>query len=117
MTPDSILAAYRRTLDQVGEQIRIRRYTGSGTNRPWFDVEVQARVMDFDPDELVGTIVQGDRKIIVLADDLTAAQVPDKIRKGDKAIVRGATLNIEAVDNNTRRVAGVLIAYQLQVRG
>ena len=32
-------------------------------------------------------------------------------------VVRGKELNIEAADDNTRRVQGVLIAYELQVRG
>ena len=117
MTPDSIKASYRRMMNAVGETVTIRRYTGSGANRPRFDVEVMARVTEYDPRELVGAIVQGDRKLIILAEDMIAAQVPPDIRKGDKAVVRGKELNIEAADDNTRRVQGVLIAYELQVRG
>jgi hypothetical protein len=117
MTPDSVKASYRSMLDEVGESVLIRRYTGTGANRPKFDAEVRARVMEFKPAELVGTIQQGDRKLIVLADDLATAQMPLPLRKGDKAVVSGKELNIEGVDDNTRRIAGVLVAIELQVRG
>lgn len=116
MTPDEIKASYRRAMDEAGEVVTFRRYTGAGSARPYFDAEVRARVMDYTPDELVGTIVQGDRKLILLAEDMIAAQVPPP-RKGDKIVVRGKELNIEAPNDNTRRVQGVLIAYELQVRG
>lgn len=117
MTTEQIAADYRRAMDAVGEVVAFRRYTGAGANRPRFDADIRARVMDYTPDELIGTIVQGDRKLIVLAEDMIAAQVPLDMRKGDKIVVRGKELNIEAVDDNTRRVQGVLIAYELQVRG
>lgn len=116
MSSDSIRASYRRAMNDVGETVTIRRYTGTGPNRPRFDADVMARVTDYEPHEIVGSIAQGDRKLIVLAEDLIAAQVAD-LRKGDKVVVRGKELNIEAVDDNTRRAAGVLIAYELQVRG
>ena len=67
--------------------------------------------------ELVGTIQQGDRKVILLADDLLAAQFALPLKKGDKIVIRGRETNIEAPDDNTRRVRGVLVAYELQVRG
>lgn len=117
MTPEQCRATYRRMMELVGETVLIRRYTGTGTNRPKFDAEVVARITSFEPHELVGTIQQGDRKLIVLAQDLFNAQFPIPLRKGDKAVVRGKELNIEAPDENTRRVSGELIAYELQVRG
>lgn len=117
MTPEQCRATYRRFLDQVGEVVLIRRYTGAGASRPRFDVSVKARVVEYEPNELAGLIVQGDRKLIVLAQDLIDAQFPIPLRKGDKAVVRGKELNIEAPDDNTRRVRGELIAYELQVRG
>lgn len=117
MTPEQCRASYRRFLDHVGETVLIRRYTGAGASRPRFDAEVVARVTEFDPSELVGTIQQGDRKLIVLAEDLFNAQFPLPLKRGDKAVVRGKELNIEAPDDNSRRVAGELIAWELQVRG
>lgn len=117
MTPDSVKAAYRRMLDLVGEPVLIRRYTGTGTSRPRFDAAVQARVTEYDPSELIGSIQQGDRKLVVLAQDLIDAQFALPLRKGDKAVIRGRETNIEAPDDNTRRVQGVLVAYELQCRG
>jgi hypothetical protein len=117
MTPEQARASYRRMMAVAGETVLIRRYTGTGANRPRFDAEVRARVTEYEPKELVGGIEQGDRKVVLLAEDLERAQFATPLRKGDKAVVRGKELNIEAPDNNTRRVQGELIAYELQVRG
>ena len=63
MTPETVKASYRRVLR---ERITIRRYTGSTANQPRFDAEnIRARTVGYAPNELVGSIVQGDRKIIV----------------------------------------------------
>lgn len=118
MTPAEAKASYRRTMKEAGETVTIRRYTAaSGTPRPSVTKDVTARVTGYAPHELVGSIQQGDRRVIVLADDLATGAVTLPIKKGDKAVVRGRELNIESVDDSTRRVQGVLIALELQVRG
>ncbi|MCA0032760.1 hypothetical protein [Mesorhizobium sp. B263B2A] len=117
MTPTEIKTSYRRILSEVGEPILIRRYTGSGANRPRFDAPVLARVVGYQPHELVGTLVQGDRKLIVLVEDLIDAQFALPVVTGDKAVIRGVECNIEAADDSTRRIGTTLIAYELQVRG
>jgi hypothetical protein len=117
MSPDYLTEAYRRLLQTVGAPVVIRRYSGSGANRPHFDVDVIARVVDYEPEQIVGTIQQGDSKLIVLAEDVAASQIAMPLRKGDKAVIRGKEHNIEEADDKTRRVQGVLIAYELQVRG
>ena len=116
MTPDQCRSAYRRALGQF-EQVVIRRYTGSGANRPKFETTVLARVLDYVPSELIGTIQQGDKRLIILADDLIDAQFELPLRRGDKAVIRGKEHNIEAPDDSSRRLGGTLIAYELQVRG
>jgi hypothetical protein len=73
MTPAEVKDAYRRALGEF-EPILIRRYAGAGASRPHFDAQAQARVMGYEPHELVGTIEQGDRRLIVLAEDLIDAQ-------------------------------------------
>jgi hypothetical protein len=117
MTPEAAKASHARMLGQVGEQITFRRYTGTGPDRPYFNAEVTARVVDYAPDALVGGIQQGDRKLIVLAQDLFDAQWPAPPKRGDSAIVRGKEMHVEAVDDNTRRIKGELIAYEVRVRG
>jgi len=108
---------YRDQISEHGETIAIRRYTGTGTDRTPTDRPCLARVMGYMPEELVGNIVQGDRKIIVLAEDLDGESPPFVITKSDKAMVRGRELAIMAIDDSTRRIAGTLIAYELTGRG
>lgn len=119
MSPDEIKVSYRRMIDEVGEDILIRRYTGTGQNRPYFDATVRARVAGYAPSEMVGDIKQGDRKVIALAEDLIAAQValPLAPSANLKVVARGREMDVKAVDDSTRRVAGVLIAIEMQVAG
>ena len=117
LTPAEIRADYRSMMNERGETVSIRRYTGSGTNRPRFDVDAMAVVTGYAPKDLVGTIQQGDRKVILLAEDLIDAQFALPITASDKIVIRGKELAIIAPDDSTRRVSGVLIAYELQVRG
>jgi len=115
MSVASAKASYARTLK---ERVTLRRYTGSGTNRPRFDAEnIRARTVGYEPHELVGTIVQGDRKMIVFADDLIAKGFALPVTANDKVWMRGKEMAIIAPDDSTRRVDGVLIAIELQVRG
>lgn len=115
-TVEEIQADYRRAIE-VGEEIRIRRYTGAGPNRPWFEATVRARVMNYDPRDLAGNIAEGERRAIILAEDLVAAQFALPLVAGDnlKAVVRGKEVAIKAVDDNTRRFAGELIAIELRI--
>jgi hypothetical protein len=117
LTVAQIKADYRSMLNERGETVSVRRYTGAGTNRPKFDADVMAVVIGYAPKDLVGTIVQGDRKAIILVEDLIDAQMALPVTTSDKLIVRGKELQIIAADDSTRRVAGALIAYELQVRG
>ena len=107
MTAASELKAlYARHIAEDGETITLRRGAS--------DISVRARVVGYQAEELVGGIVQGDRKVIALADDVT---FDPPLRRGDKAVIRNRVMNIEFVDDSTRRVGGVLVAYELTVRG
>lgn len=122
MTPAAARASYRRMLHLVGETVLLRRMTGTTQQSP-VDAEVTARVTGYGPQELVGAIQQGDRKVIVLAADLEGRGWPVPPKKLDRIILRpgadgaGETLTVQAVDDSTRRVGGVLIAYEIQARG
>lgn len=117
MTPADALAMYRRQLEQNGEAVTIRRYTGTGETRPFDDVPVTARVKGYQPQELLAGIDQGDVNVIVLADDLDGSTITAPLVKGDSVIIRGRERAIMAVDDNTRRIGATLIAYDLQCRG
>ncbi|MGE0290268.1 MAG: hypothetical protein AB7P16_28635 [Bradyrhizobium sp.] len=115
MSPEAARGMYRRQIARHGETVTLRRINSSPTaptNR-----DVRARVLGYTPDELVGEVQQGDRKIIVLAEDMGSFPVPFRERSTDRVIVRGAELAIQAVDDSTRRVAGELIAYEIRARG
>jgi hypothetical protein len=99
-------ALYRKQFHAYGEVITLKR----GAT----EISVHAKVSEYTPAELVGGIVQGDRRIMVLAEDVS---FDPPLKRGDKALVRGHLLNIESVDDNTRREAGTLLAYVLQARG
>jgi hypothetical protein len=116
MTPASIRADYRKALTRVGSLIAVRRYTDP-VARTFVDYPALARPMNYQPADLVGAIQQGDVKLIVLAEDLEIAGFPFPLRKGDKVFRQGKESNIEAPDGNSREVQGVLVAYELRVRG
>ena len=111
---DQLLVQYRTKINQIGEDVVFRRFTGSGTPRPHTDVTAKARVMGYHASELVGPIVQGDRKVIAMAEDLSSL-LP--ITTNDKLVVRGKELAIKSVDDSTRRIGTTLIALTLQVSG
>jgi hypothetical protein len=113
MTPAEHLTSLRGFMAEQGEDIFIRRYSGVSP-RTHVDTPARARTVNFAPFAIVGSVVQGDRKMIVLVDGLSGI-LP--VLTSDKAIVRGKELAIVGVDDNTRRIQGVLIGLELQVRG
>lgn len=108
---------WRAAIKRHGEPVLIRRYTGSGTNRPRFDVTVRGRVFGYEPHDLIGGIAQGDRRVLILHEDLIKAQFALPITNSDKCVVRGRELAIQAADDNTHRDGTELIAWELQTRG
>jgi hypothetical protein len=104
---------YLDAISTVGENVIIRNY--SGTTETYTDATVRARVVDFSPDQLVGAIVQGDRKLIMLAADVVGVELT--ATQNCKVVVRGKELQVKSVDDNTRRVQGDLIAYEIVVGG
>jgi hypothetical protein len=115
VTPDKALASHRKMIAQTGEDVIVRRYRGpAGPNQVHDDVTVRARVMGYQPRDLVGSVVQGDRRVIMMVDAL-AAILP--LRTSDKCVIRGVEVAIKGIDDNTRRIAGTLIALELQVAG
>lgn len=108
MTAAELRAIYAEQIGLFGEAVTLRRLL------PSTDISVRARVTGYKPDELGGGIQQGDRKIIILTEDVT---FDGGLKVGDKIIVRGRTLNASVVDDNTRRVGGDLVAYEVAARG
>lgn len=117
MNRAGIKARYRRAIRQHGEPVLFRRYTGSGSPRPMFNAEVAGWVQGYQPQELIGGIVQGDRRVILLAEDVNRAQIGLPITTNDKIVVRGRELAIGSVDDSTHRDGTELVAFELKVTG
>lgn len=100
-------ASFRRMLTAYGEAMTLRRVS------PLTECTVQGRAMGATASELTEGVIQTVSRVVVMAEDVTFDP-----KKGDKLVLSdGRVRNIEAVDSMTRRVAGELIAYELQVRG
>jgi hypothetical protein len=114
-----------------GEPVAIRRATGpAGVNRPFTDTVTRAYVRDFEANELVGTITQGDRVAITLVDalaDILPVLESDKLVTDfevidgivliddDGHVVGGKASTIKKVKR--RKVGGTLIALEIQAAG
>lgn len=116
MTPSAARAMYRRQVAAHGETVMLGRVVANGDD---IAKAARARVTGYKPEQLVGDIQQGDRKVIVLAEDVEATGFPVPFKTGgnDTVMIRDHLCAIVAVDDSTRRVAGTLIAYEITVRG
>lgn len=107
------VASHRRMIARRGQVVTIRRYAGKGAARAVLASKaIAAHVSRYDAAELVGSIVQGDRRVVLMADELGAlAALNDQT---DVVVISGVETAIKAIDVDTRQVAG---AIELQVRG
>ena len=109
---EQVKSLYRRTLR---ETIVIRRYTGTGVNRPFIDVPCRGKAEKYAASELIGTIVQGDQRVLVFYEDVARGGLLT-LTTNDKVAVSGRELTIKAIAGE-RKEGPTLIAYELQVQG
>ncbi len=113
MTADEIKAAYAANLL---ETVTLRRFTGTGADRPKFDANVRGKAWGYTSQELIGTIQQGDQRVLVLVEDLIGTGFALPVTTADMMVVRGQELAI--ISPGQRKAPdGTLIAYELQCRG
>lgn len=85
---------------------------------PDITASVRAKVSGYLPSDLVGDIQQGVRAFIVPAADVEQSGFPVPfVAKRDSIRWNGRDMVIDSVDDGTRRLAGVLLAYELKVVG
>ena len=111
-----LTSMYQRRLGEF-EQVTIRRLSGTGLQPAKQEATARARVTDYRPDQLVGTLQQGDKQLIILAQDLIDAQFPTPLRNQDKVMINGRQHNIEVPDGASRRYGGVTVAYEVTAKG
>lgn len=113
MNADEIKAHYAA---ELRETIIVRRYTGAGANRPKFDVEVRGKAWNYNAEQLVGSIVQGDQRVLVYVDDLIEKGFALPVTASDKLVVKGKEIAI--VSPGQRKAPdGTLVVYDIQARG
>ena len=125
MSALSHISALDRGLAARGQDVILRRISGSGPSATSIDVACRAVVRGYRPEELVGGIAQGDSQVILSPSEIRSSGWPDPggspsgsaslPKKGDKLIVQGRMRTIEAVA--PIQVAGELVRIDLQVRG
>jgi hypothetical protein len=125
MSALSHISALDRGLAARGQDVILRRISGSGPSATSIDVTCRAVVRGYRPEKLVGGIAQGDSQVILSPSEIRSSGWPDLgaspsgtaslPRKGDKLIVQGRMRTIEAAAPIL--IAGELVRIDLQVRG
>lgn len=111
---------YRRALQKIGIPVTIKRIDGVAPNATVISAQVLAIVRDYSNDSVAaeedgfsvskpGAITQGDRLVLVMADDLLALGFPLPLKKNDRIdIPTGDELNVVSVDPYKRQAAGAI---------
>ena len=99
-------------LARYGETVSLRRPTGQAQ---FTDVSCAARVDQFQPHEITGGVMQGDRKVILSNREINAAAWPGPPRRGDQIIIAGRTTTVQGVE--TVSVGSQVVRHNVQVRG
>lgn len=121
MTPAEMIATLDLSLEQYGEDVTLRRSTWVEGVATHIDAGVRAKVSGYLSDELVGGIVQGDRKVILSPTGLAAWPAIDATSDervpavGDVVISAGRAYRVMAP--NPLRAGGEMVRIELQVRG
>ena len=114
MTPEAARRIWKSRMSENGESVKLRR---PSSTTPVTSQSIRAKFRELSPEELVGGVDQRSRRVLLLAEDVEGSGFPSPLRRNDKVLARGKTMNIEDIDDDTIRVAGVLIAYDLRVIG
>lgn len=128
MNPATALGIVDRMLTVHGQSVILRRITGTGNNQVSFDAQVRAWVTGYLPQELSGSIIQGDSKVILSPTDIKAAGWPGPNslaisgdihvpRKGDKVVVQNRERTVMADGTPWYITADGLFMIVLQTRG
>ncbi len=101
------------------DQVKIRRYTGTGVTRSATDYPsscyARANVEGIAGTALVGAVTENTYVAIVLLEDLVGLSLP--ITTADKMIYNGRELGIMFADNASRSAGDELIAYTITAKG
>jgi hypothetical protein len=103
-------------LKRTGRLMTLRRNTQApGSKQIPFDVSVIGLASNYKPQQLIGTIQQGDTQVTLCNKEIAAAQWPGPPKQNDILIFDGRTTIIQAVES--KFLGEELLAYFCQVRG
>lgn len=107
---NSAAAFYTRMFATISTSGVIYKNNGTG-----FDLYTGLRCIlrGYAPHELIGDILVGDTRCLLDPHSITVMPVAHK----DRIEVGAKTYAIENVDINTRQIGGLLLAYELRIRG
>jgi len=109
MGASRIAAAIQRR----GEDLILRRIFGN--DQAHFDVRLKGVVRGYQPEQLVGAIVQGDREVRISNQEIVNKQWPGPPRRADRMRIAGHWVTVENV--NTFNVSNEVVEHVIQVRG
>lgn len=110
MEASHVIDAYAKNLTDIASITGVRGATTFTASN------ISCRITGYSPTQLMGSIIQGDQRIIFLKKDLDTQSFPRPI-KGDKVTIGGILMTVQAVDPNTRKIGTTIVAYEAQVRG
>ena len=102
----------RRLVARDGQAITLRRIA---TGQAPVDLSCTAVVRDYRPHELVGSLDQGDRQVIITNDEIVAAAWPGPPRRNDRVVMDAGVFTVQAV--NTAQLGATIIRHTMTVRG
>ena len=98
------------------QTVTVRRSTGLGSSRTGTDYETRGNARLYSATELVGSVTQGDMRVIVLAEQLEEQGFEFPLKTSDAIVVNDIERAIKAFGER-RALDGTLIAYECQCRG
>ncbi|GLK78035.1 hypothetical protein GCM10008171_32890 [Methylopila jiangsuensis] len=113
LTPAQAKRDLRGSLTRVGGPVTLRR--GAGPDAP--EVTFKARMTGARAVEGPAGTVSHEHTVILHADDLEGFPLPIRAKAQDAIWQDGRRFTVQQVDDQKRRVAGVLIGVELVVRG
>ncbi len=106
-------AKVAKALSRYGQPMTLRRRVGTGST--FVSVVVRGVDQDYKPDEIVGDIAQGDKRITISNAEIALANWPGPPRRGDAVLMEGRLWTVQGSD--ARTLSSTILAHVLHVRG
>jgi hypothetical protein len=110
----SLAATVAAQIAKRGQSVTLKRRVGTTTN--FTTAIVPGKVHHYRPDELVGGIIQGDRRVTIAPSSLAGTDWEGLVpRKGDFVEIDGAQAAVQGCE--PRSVGNEVARYEIWVRG